>query len=113
MKLSDLLFNRWQLARPFSFSSESLSIGQHDVWVYVAATPTLNYAVTSMLDGHTYYLKLHWGTAAPRVFALQDLARVKDGIAYLLQANNILETYGTDIEAYMLWYTSRSSFRHT
>lgn len=113
MNLVDLLFNRWTLARQKaypSFSAESLTIGRHDVWVYVAAQPQLNYAVKEMTDGRVYYLKLHWGIAQPYVFTLKDVNHVKEGIGYLVTANKVAEAHGKAIDEYMLWYTKRLLF---
>lgn len=110
MSIVDLLYKRWEIAffktHP-SYSAESLQIGEHDVWVYVAAQPQLNYAVTAMEQGKLYYLKLFWGVAQPHVFTLRDTKNVKKGIEYLIKANKIVETYGKDIDAFIIWYMNR------
>lgn len=110
MSIVDLLYKRWEIAffktHP-SYSAESLQIGEHDVWVYVAAQPQLNYAVTAMEQGKLYYLKLFWGVAQPHVFTLRDTNNVKRGIEYLIKANKIVETYGKDIDAFLIWYINR------
>ena len=110
MTLIDLLYNRWNIAYNKirrSYSAESLSIGDNDVWVYVAEKPQFNYAVTQMLDNKLYYLKLHWGMAQPHVFTLRNVKDVKKGIEYLISANKIMETYAKDIDEFLLWYIQR------
>lgn len=107
MSITDLLYSRWNIAynkvRP-SYSAESLTIGENDVWVYVAEKPQLNYAVTEMLDNKLYYLKLHWGMAQPHVFTLRNIKDVKKGIEYLIRANKIMENYAKDVDEFLVWY---------
>ena len=66
MSIVDLLSKRWEIAffktHP-SYSAESLQIGKHDVWVYVAAQPQLNYAVTAMEQGKLSQIVLGRGPA--------------------------------------------------
>ena len=114
MNLVDLLLTRWQIRK--AFSAVSLNINGNGVWLFLASRQSDQYATDTVVTENTYYLKLHWGPTPtmsyPVTGSLTD-DDIKEGIEWLILANNIRGLYEKDITAYLKWYKKYCGKFHT
>lgn len=104
-ELVALLYGRWGIRNPGSYSAESLSIGGKGVWLFLASDPTDAMAIKPGTSAEKYYLKLHWGGTLSNAVELSDTYSAgyfKGGIEWLVSAMGILDLYEEVVEKYLV-----------
>ena len=103
-ELVALLYGRWGIRNPGSYSAESLSIGGKGVWLFLAPDAGNNHAIKPGTPAEKYFLKLHWGKTPshavelPAAYSVEDF---KEGIVWLVSAMGILDLYEEPVKAYL------------
>ena len=103
-ELVELLYNRWEIRNPSSYSAESLFIGGKGVWLFLTGAAKNNYAIGRDPPTGKYYLKLHWGKTSRHAFELSAAYSTEDfkgGIGWLVSAARILDLYEEPVKAYL------------
>ena len=103
-ELVALLYGRWGIRNPGSYSAESLSIGGKGVWLFLASDAKDGHAIKPGTSAEKYYLKLHWGETSQHAVELSDTyseADFKEAIQWLVSAMGILDLYEEPVKKYL------------
>jgi hypothetical protein len=103
-ELVALLYGRWEIRNPGSYSAESLSINGNGVWLFLAGAPKDGMAIVPHKSVEKYFLKLKWGKTPSNAFELSKNYSVEDfknGIGWLISNNRILVLHLEAVKAYL------------